>query len=409
MVATIKSEKKENRSRFISDVQFGNVGLDIGALRGLARSEPDAFMGKCQKLIDSGELRWDKINNLKNLFLALSDVQVPARVNLMGQQRAIMASAFPLLSGALTVAGINEAYDGVSTIGQDLVTEMEDNKKISQYASILSEDTHIDRVDEGQDFPEIGAGEEKYEIRNKRNGRRISITGEMIEENDLANITQRVNALGEIAGEMIEEQTLSRVCDINGSATSPAEPYVLRLNGSGTQLYNSTANSPGTRAPSGTRVRNNALSDGTDLDAARAVLAAMLNSRGKRIAIPLSRCTLLIPDALAGIASKIINSELEPGVVNEINNWGPRGQYRPRLRSSPKLDDLSTSVWYLGWFERQFIRKWKLRFEFVSLSGDTESFLKSRIAFQARVAWDCEIGATDFVYVVQNLSATTAP
>jgi len=73
------------------------------------------------------------------------------------------------------------------------------------------------------------------------------------------------------------------------------------------------------------------------------------------------------------------------------------------------LDDLSTTVWYLGWFEKQFKRKWKLRFEYVTLGQDTESYLRSRIAFQARLGWDVEIGATDYVYVVQCLSATTAP
>ena len=397
------------KKRLISNIQVGSDALDMQGLRDLAKGEPEAFMHKCQRLIDEETLRWEDVTDLKKLFLALSDVQVPGRVNIMGEQRAIMASAFPLLSGALTVAGINDAYDAVPTIGQELVRDMDDSKKITQYASILSEDTAIDSVAEGKDFPEIGAGEEKYEVRNKRNGRRISITAEMIEENDVANITQRVNALGEIAGEIVEEQTLRRVCDIDGSDASAAEPYVLRPNGAGTALYSATANTPGTRAPSGTRVANNALVDTTDLDAVRELLAAMLNSRKKRISIPVASCTLLVPDALAGIASKLLNSELEPGVENEVNNWGPRGRYRPKLLSSPKVDDLSTTAWYFGWFQKQFIRKWKLRFEFVTIAGDTESFLKSRIAFQARVAFDCEIGALDYVYVVQSLAASTAP
>jgi hypothetical protein len=397
------------KARMSPNVHVGGGGLDTAALRQLAESEPKAFMAKTQGLIDEGKLRWSNIGDLRHLFFALSDVQVPATVSIMGQQRAIMASAFPLLSGALTVAGINEAYESVPTIGQDLVTDREDPKRITTMASIQSLDTEIDTVKEGDDFPEIGAGEEKFEIRSKRNGRRFSITAEAIEENDVADIVTKVNALGQIAADWVEEQTLRRVCDIDGSAASAAEPYVLRPNGSGTALYSATADTPGTRAPSGTRVNTNALVDTTDLDAARAVLAAMKNSRGKRISIPISRCTLLVPDALAGTALKIQGSELEPGIENELNNWGTRGAYRPQFRSSPKLDDLSTTAWYLGWFQRQFIRKWKLRFEYVTLSGDTESFLRRRPAFQGRIAWDCEIGATDYVYVVQSIEATTAP
>jgi hypothetical protein len=401
--------KTKIKRQFMPNVTVGGAGLDMDALRTMAKSDPARFMGRCTELIDKGTLRWDTVPSLQRLFDILGDVQVPAMVNVMGSQRSIMASAFPLLTGAMTIAGINAAYEAVPTIGQDLVTDFEDNKKISQWASFTSQDTKVDRVNEGDPFPEIMAGEEKYEIRSKRNGRRMSVTAEMIEENDVAGIVSRINALGEIANEFIEEQTLSRVCDINGSSTSPAEPYVLRPGGTGVSLYQ-TDNDPLTQLPStGNRVTNNALVDTTDLDAARARLAAMTNSRGKRIAIPISRCTLLVPDALAGIAAKSLNSELEPGVENEINNWGPRGRYRPRLMSSPKMDDLSTTAWYLGWFEKQFVRKWKLRFEYVTMSGDTMEFLRTRLAFSARIAWDCEVGATEYVYVVQNLSGTTAP
>ncbi|MEK6684440.1 MAG: hypothetical protein AABY46_07255 [Nitrospirota bacterium] len=400
----------KSKPRMTSEVRFGNSRqIDAEALRELAKNDPGDFAGKVQGLIDTGKFTWRDVRSLPGLLNRLMDIQVPARVMIAGEERAIQASAFPLLVGGLTIAGINEAYQGVPTIGQELVTEMESNKKIVEVAGILTEDTQIDRVDEGKDFPEIGAGEEKYEIRSKRNGRRLSITAELIEENDISGIVDRINALGEIAGEFVEEQTLRRVCDIDGSATSPAEPYVLRLNGTGTALYQTDAD-PLTRLPStGNRVTTNVLADETDLENARGRLAAMKNSMGKRINIPMSRCTLLVPDALAPTALKILNSELTPGVENEYSPWGVRGVYRPRLLSSPKMDDLSTTAWYLGDFQKQFRRKWKLRFEYVTLGMDTESYLRSRLAFQARIAWDCEIGAVDYVYVVQNLAATTAP
>lgn len=399
--------ERTSKPRLVADVTIGGPRLDEESLRTLARNEPQAFAAKLQKLIDGG-MRWRDVRNLLHTFRTLADIQIPVQVDVLGQQRAIMASAFPLLCGGLTVAGVNDAYEAVPSIGQDLVTDLDDNKKTTSLAQITSQDLGKDRTDEGHDFPEVMAGDGKFVIGSKRNGRRISVTAEAIEENDIANIAQRVDALGEIMGEFIEEQTLQRVCDLHGSASSAAEPYVLH-NPTGTQLYNATANYPGTQAPSGTRVNNNALVDETDLENARLVLAAMKNTRGKRIAIPINRCTLLVPDALAGTALKILGSEMVSGVANELNNWGTRGQYRPRFRSSPKLDDISTTAWYLGWFEKQFVRKWKLRMEYVTLAGDTESFLRSRVAFQARVAWDCEIGARDYVYVVQSLSASTAP
>lgn len=399
------------KPRLIPNVTIGERGvLSIAELRQAAQSDPQAFMLRMNAEIERGGVSFGKIRDLKGMFFALSDVQVPTTVEISdGITRSVMASAFPLLIGGLAVKGINDVYQAVPTIGQELVQDFEDPKRVTTFANVAALDKNVDTVKEGDDYPEINASEEKMEIRNKRNGRKLSITMELIEENAVGDIANRINKLGEIAADWTEEQTLDRVTDRYGSGSSPAAPYTYRPNGGGTQLYNSTANNPGTRAPSGTRVNNNALVDATDLDAARTVLAAMKNDRGKRIAIPINQCILLVPDALAGTAAKILNSEYTPGVENEVSNWGPRGQYRPRLVSSPKLDDISTTAWYLGQFSRQFMRKWKLRFEYVTLAGDTQAFLDKRVAFQARIGWDMEVGALDYVFAVQSLTGTTPP
>lgn len=406
-MAVEKTKKKKRK--FVSEISFDAHAMDIDSLRTMAEKDPGEFMGRCNALIESGDLSWAKVRSLPRLLHALIDVKVPVNVEVAGQTRAVMASAFPALSGSLVIAGINEAFEAVPTIGQDLVTETDSNKKVSTHVALTSEDTETDGVEEGVDFPEVGAGEETFEIRHKRNGRKMTITAETIEENDVANIADRSNQLGEIAGELVEEQTLARVTDHFGSASSPVEPFVFRPNKGGTALYSSSANTPTARTPLGNRITNNALVNHTDLDNARDRLANSRNTRGRRINIDMSRISLLVPDAKLGTALKIQGSELEPGIENEKANWGPTGRWRPALKSSPKLDDLSTSAWYFGWFQRQFTRKWKLRLEFASLFMDMQKFLDSRIAAQFRVAWDVEIGATESVYVIQNLEGTTAP
>jgi len=273
-------------------------------------------------------------------------------------------------------------------------------------------DKEQDEVKERGDFPEVGVDEEKVEIRHKKNGRKITFSVESILENDLQDIVQRTNALGEIAAEWIEEQTLARVTDHYGSKSSAAEPYVYRPAGTGTALFSATANTPGTRAPLGNRITSNAFVDETDLDAARIRLATMKNNRGKRITIPRSLIQILCPDAIVGNVLKVLNSEYVPGVENEKSNWGPAGKWNipaERVVSSPKMDDLSSSAWYYGAFKKQFKRKWKMRFEYVTLGSNTQAYLNSQIAFQARLAWDVEIGAVDYIYCIQNLSASTAP
>lgn len=412
--------EKHNPFSFRSNVSVAG-GLSIAQMRDAAMADPKAFYarlldptidpqtGKARGLIPRGDISWENVGDLRGLFSAFADVQVPVQVGFAGTTRAVTASAFPLIAGGLTQTMLEKRYAEVPTIGQDLVTDMRDNKRVTTLAGITSMDKNTDRVDENDSFPEISAGEEKYEIRSKRNGRKLSITAETIEENDVADIVQRINALSEIASEWVEEQTLDRVTDRYGSAASAAEPYVLHMNGAAASLYTTTANNPGARAPSGTRVQNNPLVDNDSLEAVRTVLAAMKNDRGRRINIPVSSCVLLVPDALVPTADAILDSVMVPGVENEQNSWGPRGRYRPRLVSSTKLDDISTTAWYLGDFKRQFKRKWKLNFEYVTLSGDTQAFLDKRVAFQARVAWDVEVGATDYVYVIQSLSGTSAP
>ena len=402
----------DKKKMFRSNITPSGSGLSLREMRDLAVGAPDEFVRKIQAASDAGKLHLSDIRDIRGLFQYLHDVRVPVVMEMAGGQRAISASAFPILTGTLAIASINEAYASVPTIGEQLVSEMEDAKKVTTIAAIHTLDAYADEVKELDDFPEIGTDEEKVEIRHKRNGRKLTISAEAIEENEMADIVSRINALGEIAAERVEEQTLERVCDYYGSKASPADPYVYRPNGSGTSLYSATANTPGTRAPAGTRIASNALVDDTDLDAARNLLASMRNARGKHIPMRWSEVKLLVPYALVGVAANIMNSEMTPGVLNEISNYGPRGMWHippERIISSPKMDDLSSSAWYLGTFNRQFKRKWKLRFEYVTLGMDTQKYLDSRIAFQARIAWDCEIGATDYVYVVQNLSGTTAP
>jgi hypothetical protein len=401
--------------RIIGDIRIGSGGTDISLrdIRDMAKQNPALFMERVQKLIDDKKLSLRKMRSLKDLFAALCDVKVPVRIDVMGMgTRAVMASAFPVLTGNLAIAMINDAYAGVPTIGEALVEDFEDTKKVTSIAAVSTLDKDIEEVGEGKEFPEIGATEEKAEIRHKRNGRMLTITQEAIEENELPDIIAKINGLGEIAADWVEEQTLKRICDYDGSAASAAEPYVYRPNGTGTSLFSATANTPGTRAPSGTCVQSNALTDETDLENARVRLATMLNSRGKRISVPQSERVILVPDALIGKLNKIMNSEYVPGIENEKSNWGPGGMWNfpiERRLSSPKLDDLSTTAWYYGAPKKEMKRKWKLRFEYVTLGTDTESYLKRRIAFQARVAWDVEIGAVDYVYWIQNLAASTFP
>ena len=407
-------------------VRNGGVHLSVrdvtdwSSLRTSAQSDPKGFAHKCDELVSRKVLSFRTMaqrgQSVKEMQAALADVVVDGWD--AQSKRTIQTSAFPALTGIMAVEGITEAYEEVPTIGQFIVTESDDNKKSTVRLGVLSQEAPTGRtgVQEGQPFPLLNASEEKFWLGHRRDGCRVVITQELFEENDLGEIVSRLDRCGQYAAKSIEKQTLRRVMDVDGSGATPAEPYVLHGpngGGAGVQLYTTTANSPGTRAPSGTRINNNALVDTSDLENARVRLTIMNEPNGDPIPVNASDQVLLVPDALLMTAWKILNSDMEPGVFNEANFYGGRGMFRPRLLSSVFLDDRSTTAWYLGAFMRQFVRKWKLRPEAIVLPGTADgaaqSFLDARIGYQARIAWDMEVGAIDYVYVVQSLAATTAP
>lgn len=407
-------EPKTPKRNLLHGIRVGRPGqLSIAGLRQVARSDPEAFMRKAQGLIDGGRLRLRDIKDWRGLYAALADVEVPITVlDAGGSQRAILSSAFPVLVGNTVVADINDAYQQVPTIGEELVTEMDDDKAVTVLARLATLDNNVEQVIEGEDFPEITATEDTVEIGERPNGRLLRIGATAISRNDAPNIVAKVNKLGEIAARWVEEQTLKRVIDLYGSATVAAAPYSYRPAGTGTTLYNATANNPGTRAPSGTRLNDNALADETDLTNARTVLKAMRDDNNKPILIPPGEMILLVPDALLETAWKIKNTDTLVSTNTALvkSAWAETGVFGLyRILSSQYLDLWSSTAWYLGAFRQQFRRKWALRMEYVTLGQNTQMYLENRTAFQARIAWNCEVGAEDYVHVVQNLSNTSIP
>lgn len=388
-------------------------GPDLYSIRSLAQNEPKEFVRKMTEVTEAGKLKLTDIRDIKGLWQATADVPVQVQMpDISGAMRTITTSAFPIMTGTMVIAQINSAYAEIPKIGQNLVTEIDDNKKVTTIVGISTLDSKKDEVKELEDFPEVGASEEKVEIRHRKNGRKLTLSAESIQENDIPNFVLRVNDLAKFINRRIEKLTLERVTDHTGSGTSPAEPYVYRPAGTGTQLYNATANNPGTRAPSGTRITNNAFVDETDLDAARERMVTFKDDNGERIGYSLSNTVILCPDILVKKIAKTLNSEYVPGVENERSNWGPGGRFHipmERVYSSPLMDDLSASAWYYGDFKSQFIRKWKMRFEYASLGMNTQAYLNAQVAAQFRIAYDVEVGARDYVYVIQCLSGTTAP
>lgn len=415
-------------------------GLDPYSLRNLAQADPDAFGARIRAWTDasnaialgqdptSEQLAGITLREAESFSLAgmrpeqfralregLDGIEINARVPGDSGQRAVTTGAFPLLTSALVVIGVNEAYEEIEDPTPELVTDVDDMKRESAFVGVLSADkSDITRKTELDEYTSFSAGEESFHVSHLDQGFQIVLSQALIDEADLPNVVARLTAVGQLAKTYMVEQVLRRITDHDGSAASGAEPYVLHgpTSSAGRALFVTANTAPLTRLPSsGNRILNNPLADIANLEAARARLSSMTDSRGKRIHIPLERRKLLIPDALMLRAWTLLNSAGTPGVFNEVNMFGPDGPARPRtVVSDARLDDLSTSAWYYGDFQRQFVRKFKIRPEVVTYGGaSTLPYTTRREALRVRIGWDMEIGARDYVYVLQCLAAATAP
>jgi hypothetical protein len=392
--------------------------LDVPSLRAKAQADPAGFAYAVQDLVDNGDLSLEKLSRgigLKGLYSALKDIPVHVKVKdpVDGGVRGVDTGALPIALGGVTLGMMQQTLAGVDSISDQLVMDRESNKPTLTIPGVLltgSDGEPGYSHDEGTPYNLIGPSDEKFEVGERPQGLRMQITEKAVRQDDINAIQTVIEKFTMIPEEDKEEHTLRMVTDHNGSASSGTPPYVLHYNKSDTALYNTTAINA-TRVPNGTRVQNNALTDYTSLETARAILAGNRNERDKPVSNPVNEMILLVPDARLSVASRILRSESVPGNVNEQNDWGPSGQFRPRLVSTAWLDaKFSASAWYLGNFQKQFIRKISQQLNFLSISGPGfVDFVRSGVLMEMSYSWDWQIGATSFEYVLQNLSGTTAP
>jgi len=370
--------------------------LSLGDLRSLLRNDQGDFDRHTMALLKAKKLRPEQIS-IRAAYDALWDSTVTQYVEdpASGQLRAVVTSAFPVLTGNTVINRITEAFEGVPVIGDQLVREYRADEAVTRIARLETSDAAMPEVKEGADYTEMSAGEGYFTIGDKKYGRVIRITDEMVRRDQTGLVLSWAGTLGEMMAKWREKLTLNRVCDtlLNGV-------YVYQPSGTNTALYSTVARAHGTNKKAA-----NPLADNTDLDFARALLAAMTDDAGEPILATAD--VLLIPDALLTVAQKILNSELVPGIANEVSAWGPRGAFRPRLLSSPYLDTFTngTTSWYLGNPARQFIRKTSVEMETTQMGQTSEDMFKADIKAQFKVRWAGEVGADGYEYFIQSTAA----
>lgn len=362
---------------------------------------------------EAESLSFATVKDMQALRRAL-DFDIVVHVPAENGKRSITTSAFALLTSSMAVADVNMAYESVPTVVEKLVRDLDDSAEHTEVGQVLQFPHLVDPtadpipLKETEALKEVTAGEDRYTVLSFRDGYLAKFSQALIDRggprvfNDLMDLGQGVRECLELFG-------LKKIIDYHGSKGTSQRSHVMIRNRAAAALFSSTTNTPSTRAPNGTRIENNALVDTSNLSVMRRRLASMRSSRNTPIANWPE--IVLTPDALWETSWKLLNSVQQPGVMNEGNFWGPGGPGGPIQHvSTPFLDLLTTTCWYAGRPQLEFVRKWKKRPEVAVHGGkDTEMYVTTRQGMIVSVDWDMQIGVRDHVFWVENLPGTTPP
>ena len=354
-------------------------------------------------LINSGKMSTEEFS-LKAMWEAMDRPDLNAGRRLLGvpiQEQdfteAMDSSAFPKITGALINRVVQEAYDLETGVGDNLVTVIPSSQRDDIVVGFTSDDT-VEEVEEGVPYQEGYFGEKYHKIHNRKFGRIISLTEEMVKFDQTGQMVQRAQRVGAAAAAKREEIIMKAIL---GTVTSGVNAS-WRPQGTATTLYSNTSNDPFT---SGTQdnLTTDALADETDLDSAYALLGAMKDEAGKPMGI--TPTDLLTSYSKIGIGQKIYGSTgsvVSSKNASVKNNWA--GVVRP-WASSWVTSELGANYWFVGAFKKQFYYTEVFPLQvFQAKPGNEDEFERDVVyRFKARFMGGC--GAVSNRYVIESTGA----
>jgi hypothetical protein len=249
----------------------------------------------------------------------------------------------------------------------------------------------LKEVKEGMEYEYAGLSEKYVLAKAKKFGRLIAITAEAILEDQTGQILTRAQRFGKEARIHREKLILGCIIDLAG--------YTCHWpNGVSTAVY-----------AAGNTTAANALVDWSDLEVARAKLAAQVDSNGDPIFAP--NASILVPDALWATAMYILTSvkkgEVRAATAVHIVSGGQAGAFVPiaDVFASPFLDlaafGNSASTWYYGAFKDGFIYQEVWPIQVMSRTGDSDAKWMRDIEAEYKVRLLGGAACIDNKYVVK--------
>ena len=309
-------------------------------------------------------------------------------------QESVDSTMFPKITGSLINRVIQEAYNKAQGVTDALVTVIPSSVRDETIVG-MTDDHELMEVPEGIEYTRGSIGEKYHKIRNRKWGRIVPLTEEVIKFDQTGQMMMRAAQVGESASIRKDKEIFDKVLSI----TESGDYASWRPAGTATALYSATSNDPYTSGTIDNEIAD-VLSDETDLDAAYTAAASFTDEQGE--VIMFNPKILLVGAPLRGTANKIINSQstliatYNSGVTNPWHN-------EVQVISSSYVNSLQSAThWYLGDFKKQFIFTEVFPLQTFQAKPGNEKEFDSDVIYQVKARWMGGCGAISNRYVIES-------
>ncbi len=294
--------------------------------------------------------------------------------NVKDISEAVSSDMFPKITGELINAKVIDAYQAQPTIGDQITTTVPSKLKTETVAGFDAVETP-EEVQEGRDYNDSDMGEKYVTITNKKYGRILSITEEMIYFDQTGQVLDRARRIGEKAALYKEKLIVEKVIDKDGDA--------LALSGTAGAEYASGYGNLSTSSPFGE----------SGLDAVHKLMANMTDENGDPVLINPNNLVLLYPaDLRTAVLQMAKSAKVPEGTENAVNIYA--GTFKPL--TSYYITAQSSTTWFLGDFKSDFwwLEVWPLQV-FTAKPGNEREF-RADIKSMHKIRFFGACGAVDY-------------
>jgi len=325
-------------------------------------------------------------------------------------QEAINTTMFTNIIRMLISKSVIAAYDGLPTIGDSLVTTVKASRRIENIAG-FTEAEGLKDVLEGAPYEDSSIGEKYVTTTAGKRGRLVSVTEEMIMEDQTGQLLMRAQRIGEQAKVDKEIAILSAVMD-KGNA-------VYRPGGTPTALYsNANGNLVGDAGSITGFTAALPLVDWLTIDKLQQFHPLSISDdRQMGVAQPIlwNPTQLLVPPGMQSIALRISNATEVRVTTTGVASGDNRTTFTNPMKgayttvTSPLMLRLgiadAATAYYYGDFKKQFIWRELWPIQTFSQGRDSESAFERDIISRFKVRYFGGVNALAHQWVLKVKAA----